>query len=533
MKTDLEIFSSFAKTGKNTERITGNNCVDFTRVSSKEQELGYSLDNQKRTTQNFIAQRNLNCLNSFGGFFESASKGEREEFNRMINFVRKSKEKISYIIVAHSDRFDRNGSNGIYIAETLRKENIRILSVSNPVDTFTPEGKFSQNIQFVASELENDLRRKKCSNGMLDMLNDGYWPGRVPTGYDQKGRGDKQTITVNEVGQKLRKAFYWKAENKYTNLQIIEKLKAIGYKMTKSRLTVMFKNPFYCGIISHNMLQGKLKEGKHEKLISQELFMQINNIGTKNPKGKTAKEFKNVPLKHFMKCGECGSPFSGYIVRKKNLWYYKCNKIGCKCNRGAMHLDGKFINFLSNFHILEQYIAPIKDEFMNMAQSTLENNKENETLFKSQLTEVEKRLALTEEKFVCSEINKELYDKYSKKYKTEKKEILEQIEGMNLNLSNLEKTINKYCNLLMNVPSLWASGGYDAKRELQNFLFPEGILYYREIDDYRTTKINRGVFDLVGLAGDSDGDKCKTASLLADGSTLVAGDGFEPTTFGL
>lgn len=52
----------------------------------------------------------------------------------------------------------------------------------------------------------------------------------------------------------------------------------------------------------------------------------------------------------------------------------------------------------------------------------------------------------------------------------------------------------------MNAPSLWAFGDYNAKVEIQNLLFPDGILYYREFDDYRTTKINAPVFDLLQLA---------------------------------
>ena len=533
MKTDLNIFSGFAKSGKEIERITGNNCIIYTRVSSKEQEEGYSLDTQQKAIENFREQRKLNCLASFGGFFESASKGERAEFNRMITFARKSKEKVSFILVAHSDRFDRKGANGIYITETLRKENIRLLSVSNPVDTFTPEGKFSQNIQFVVSEFDNDQRRLKCGNGMRDMLLDGYWPSRVPAGYSQKMEKGVQTITVNETGKILRKAFEWKAENKYNNLEIIKKLNALGVKMTKSRLSVTFKNPFYCGVLVHNMLDGKVIEGKHEKLISKELFIQINNLGSKNPKGKHAKEFENVPLKHFIKCGECGTPFSGYLVRKKNLWYYKCNKVGCKCNKRDFHLNNKFVNFLSNFHVLEQYISPVKDEFMNIANTFKNENKGNETLYKSKLTELDKNIEKIEEKFILGDIDKGLFEKYKAKFQSEKKQILQVIEGTDINLSNLEKTINKYCNLLMNIPSMWASGGYNEKIELQNLLFPDGILYYRNLDDYRTTKINAPILDLLELAGSLKGGKNKTASLLADGSSLVAGDGFEPTTFGL
>ena len=533
MKTDLDIFSGFAKKSKELERITGNNCIIYTRVSSKEQEEGYSLDTQLKSIEHLREQRKLNCLGYFGGMFESASKGERAEFKRMIDFARKSQEKISYILVAHTDRFDRRGSNAIYIAETLRKENIRILSASNPVDTFTPEGKFSQNIQFVVSEFDNDQRRLKCGNGMRDMLEDGFWPGRVPNGYDQKKEKGIQTVTVNETGKILRKAFLWKVENKYTNLQIIEKLKAVGVRMTKSRLTEMFRNPFYCGILVHNMLQGKVVEGKHEKLISQEIFTQINDLGTKNPKGKHATEFKNVPLKHFIKCGECGTPFSGYLVRKKNLWYYKCNKVGCKCNKRDYHLNDKFVAFLNNFHILEQYIAPVKDEFMNIASSFKFENTDNETLYKSKLTELNKRIELTEEKFIIGDIDKELYERFKGKFKTEKSQILKEMEVANIDLSNLEKSINKYCNLLMNIPSLWASGGYHEKIELQNLLFPDGILYFRNLDDYRTTKINAPILDLLALA-DSLGQKNSgTSNVFLESSALVAGDGFEPTTFGL
>ncbi len=533
MKTDLENFTSFGKKGKNVERIDGNNCIMYTRVSSKEQEQGQSLETQKRAIERFIEQRKYICLASFGGFFESASKGEREEFKRMINFARKSKEKISYILVAHSDRFDRKGSNGIYIAETLRQENIRILTVSNPVDTFTPEGKFSQNIQFVASELENDLRWKKCSDGMIDLLKEGYLITRVPMGYDQKGRGKKQLITVNATGKLLKKAFEWKAENKYTNLQIIDKLKAHGLTLKKSQLSLMFRNPFYCGIITHNMLQGEVREGKHEKLISKELFMKINNIGSKNPKGKHAKEFKDIPLKYFIKCGECGTPFSGYLVRKKNLWYYKCNKVGCKCNRNAFNLNEKFEAHLKDFLIQFKYIAPVKDELVKLMGNTQQENKENETLLKGQLSEINTRLESTEEKYIANEINRELFDKYTAKYKAEKNQITQQLEYLTLNLSNLEKSIDKYCNLLMKLPDLWASGSYDTKKEIQNFIFPEGIMYFRDIDDYRTTKINTPVLDLTAMAANLEGVKSKTASLLTSGSTLVVPLGFEPRAAGL
>ncbi|MGZ4100238.1 MAG: recombinase family protein, partial [Bacteroidia bacterium] len=188
MKTELEIFDRFAKKDKNADRIDGTNCLIYTRVSSKEQEKGFSLETQKRVIEETCDQMKLTVLAYFGGTYESAATDEREEFNRMLKFARRSKEKISYIMVYSVDRFSRSGANAIYIAEQLRQENIKIYAVTQPSDTGTIAGKFQQNIHFLFSEYDNDLRREKCVAGIKEMLLNGYWPIKAPIGFDQKTR---------------------------------------------------------------------------------------------------------------------------------------------------------------------------------------------------------------------------------------------------------------------------------------------------------------------------------------------------------
>src|SRR6185437_7931906 len=149
MKTDIEIFTPFAKKSRFSERIEGNNCIIYTRVSSKEQEQGYSLETQKREIENTCERDGFTILAYFGGVFESAKTDERVEFNRMLKFARRTKEKVSYIMVYSLDRFSRSGANAIYIANELRNENIKIFAVTQPSDTFTPTGKMQQNMQFI------------------------------------------------------------------------------------------------------------------------------------------------------------------------------------------------------------------------------------------------------------------------------------------------------------------------------------------------------------------------------------------------
>src|SRR5690606_33084124 len=111
----------------------------------------------------------------FGGTHESAKNDERKEFKRMLEYVRKSRGKISYIIVYSFDRFSRSGASALKLIEELQQEGITILSVTQNVDSSTPSGSLQQSIQMVFSEYDNNQRKLKCMAGSKERLKQGYW----------------------------------------------------------------------------------------------------------------------------------------------------------------------------------------------------------------------------------------------------------------------------------------------------------------------------------------------------------------------
>lgn len=541
MKADLEIFTPFAKKSKFAERIEGSNCIIYTRVSTKEQEKGFSLETQKRVIEGACEKSNFSILAYFGGVYESAQTDERAEFNRMIKFARRSTEKVSLIMVYSVDRFSRSGANAIYIADELRKENIKIYAVTQPSDTFTATGKMQQNMQFIFSEYDNDLRREKCKAGMKEMLLNGYWCTKAPLGYNQITRGkrvnttlaEKQITTVNEKGDLIRKAFYWKAKDHLSNTEIIYKLKNLGLVISKQKLPEILANPFYCGILSHNLLNGECVEGKHEKLVSKEIFLQANNVKSKSSVWKENTDFQYVPLKNYLKCGTCGSSFVGYVVKKKGLWYYKCNKLGCKCNRNATTLNNLFIDKLSEYLLLIKYIAPAKDEFIKCFYEQAKESIDSLNLLKGRFTETVKKIESIEERHAIGEIERELYLKFITKFRKEKLDISTEMDKLNFENSNLEKRLEKYCQILLNLPKLWDYNGYKGKLELQELIFPKGIVYNRETNDYRTPEINEVAFAMAEITkGIAKKDKGDLGNFNLK-SPSVAGTGLEPMTFGL
>lgn len=120
----------------------------------------------------------------FGGTYESAKNDERKEFNNMLSFVNKSRTKVAYIIVFSMDGFSRSGTNAIYIAEQLKKKGISLISIVQPTDVSTPSEILQQNIQFIFSEYDNQLRREKTISGMKNKLLKGEWCMKPPRGYD-------------------------------------------------------------------------------------------------------------------------------------------------------------------------------------------------------------------------------------------------------------------------------------------------------------------------------------------------------------
>ncbi|WP_366524742.1 recombinase family protein [uncultured Pontibacter sp.] len=534
--SNLNSFKAFTK-GKNSPKgqKDSNRIVVYTRVSTKEQaETNQSLSTQKKYCDAYALDHGLEVAAYFGGTYESAKTDERKEFNRMLAFVKSSKEQISKILVYSPDRFSRSGANAIYISQQLRENGIDILSVTQQTDTRTSSGKFHQNMQFLFSQWDNDQRREKSISGTIEKLRRGEWPTKAPLGYNQSKLKGEQVIVVNDTGKLLKKAFTMKAEQHLSNVEILEWLNKMGLSLTKQRLSEIFKNPFYCGVITHAMLGDEVVQGKHEKLVSEKVFLQVNNLQKKNNHGYTQSKYDaRLPLRSHLKCATCGTNMTGYEVKSKGILYYKCNKVGCKVNKNAEQLHTAYHSLLNSFAIDERLVAPLKQQLVATLNSLNEQKAEDAKQLKATLRGIQNKLDAMEERFVMGEITKAQFEKFSQKLIIEKQQIEASLGGDPKKLSNLEKYVAFSLKMCSEMAKMWVLGDYHTKQKLQKLVFPEGVAYDKENDDYRTEKIN-SVLSLIASLSTPYGDKNKRpTNLKVDRSVLVAGTRLELATFGL
>ncbi|MBS1574667.1 MAG: recombinase family protein [Bacteroidetes bacterium] len=337
-------------------------------------------------------------------------------------------------------------------------------------------------------------------DGTKEKLINGIWCTRPPRGYDTVKRNGERFIEINDTGKLLRKAFLWKAQEQLTHSEIVKRLASSGLKITIKTLHAVFTNPFYCGMLSHSALGGELIKGKHEPLVSQEIFLKVNDIKPRNYGKLKNEKYANTPLKGLLKCESCGELMRGYIVKKKGLYYYKCNSDKkCGCNKSAKDLHNQFQGILEELTIEEKYVEVFKDQLRHIYTELNANKDKANAEFQRQLNEVETKLERLEERFINEEIKPDLYEKFAKKFRQEKQAIEENMKGCPVSGSNLEYFINRSVEISTELPSLWASSDYSNKQKLQNLIFPEGIYYNKKKDESRTTKVNSVFLQIARL----------------------------------
>ncbi len=232
-----------------------------------------------------------------------------------------------------------------------------------------------------------------------------------------------------------------------------------------------------------------------------------------------------------MKCEECGNAYTGYIVKKKKIYYYKCRTIGCKCNQNAEDVNELFEQYLDTYKINPELVLPLKQK-MHFEFDKL-NNSQRERMknLRTQMADVQQNIDRLDDKYyVKEEMDEETYKKLVGKYREEKSKILDGMETCGKDSSNYTDYFSFALQISSKLTSIWTSGGIPVKEKVQEIIFPEGVVYNRKNQTFRTTKTNE-VFSLIADVNTVSGDvKNGLVNKIVDQSIQVGKTGFEPAT---
>lgn len=298
----------------------------YIRVSTDDQ-LEYSPDSQIKLIQQFAKKNDIIIPDEFI-FIDEGISGKtaekRPEFNRMIAIAKQKENSFDVILVWKFSRFARNQEESIVYKKMLKKADVDVISISEPIadDHF---GSLIERIiewmdEYYVIRLSDEVKR-----GMTEKATRGEPLCHPAFGYDMKDKryyiNEEQAIIVREIFDRFI------AGEKLT--QITKWLQGIGVRTNRGNVPdrrfseYILHNPVYAGFTRWST-DGKkasardyynenfiITKGVHEPIVTQETFDKAQEIFQENKKKYRKWQRRDQPidfmLKGLMKCSSCGA----------------------------------------------------------------------------------------------------------------------------------------------------------------------------------------------------------------------------------
>ncbi|MBN2455432.1 MAG: recombinase family protein [Sedimentisphaerales bacterium] len=176
----------------------------YTRVSSQEQKLGTSLDEQRADLEGWASYKGYDYqLYSDEG--KTGTTGDREALQRLMSDAKA--KRIDVVVVRKIDRFFRNSRLLLNYIEDLRQLGIKFVSTEEGFDTNTPMGNFALQMMSSVAELERNMIVERTREGRYARYRQGRWAcGQPLYGYQYNHETGKLEIKENEA-QIVRRIF--------------------------------------------------------------------------------------------------------------------------------------------------------------------------------------------------------------------------------------------------------------------------------------------------------------------------------------
>ena len=387
---------------KNKEKQIG---VAYIRESTKEQDFGFSPDNQEQSIRGYALKNDIEIVKIYKDLESGSSVQKRTEFLDMID--KAHQKEFEVVLVYHTSRFARNVREARKYKDELRKDlNIDVISVTQPMgDWENPSSFLNEGINELFDEYYSKQLSFWVSGACREKRRVGKPLGNPPLGYSKKVTGyDREKNkklysniwdTVEKEAKIVRKIFKLYSTGKFSFADIAYKLNneqlktKLNNPFTYDSVRSILKNKLYCGLLEAPK-RLKLADIPTDKkiikpIISKRLF---NNVKDKikertRVSGRPSKPNRFYLLQNLIHCYKCREKLKGKEENDKaklipkmysttfnqnnsrinETYYYVCKfkKETKSCDQSVKCeiVDEQIINLMSEFNFSEEIINKV------------------------------------------------------------------------------------------------------------------------------------------------------------------------------
>ena len=312
-------------------------CLYARKSTESEERQVLSIDSQIKEMLQLADREGLEVVTMKRESHSAKETGQRPVFNEIVEELYQGK--FNGILTWAPDRISRNAGDLGKIVDLMDAG--RLLEIRTFSQRFTnnPNEKFLLMILGSQAKLENDNRGINVKRGLRTRVEMGLWPGMAATGYlNQKLMDRKCQVIIDPdrapiVKKMFEKVAYekWSGRKVYHWLKFELNFKTIGnHNLALGNIFRILQSPFYYGVFEYPKKSGNWYQGKHEPIITKELFDQVQEQLKRDNIVRQSHEFAFTKL---MMCGLCESMISAEEKYKQlkdctvaKYIYYGCGR---------------------------------------------------------------------------------------------------------------------------------------------------------------------------------------------------------------
>ena len=312
-------------------------CLYARKSTEEEDKQALSIESQVREMTRLAEKDGLNIVEVKRESHSSKEVGQRPVYNELLAEIRTGK--FNGILTWAPDRLSRNAGDLGAVVDLLDQK--KLLEIRTYTQKFTnnPNEKFMLMILGSQAKLENDQKIINVKRGLRARCEMGWRPSTAPTGYLSEKHVDKKCqVRLDPKRSILIRQIFEKVGNEeWSGRQTYKWLTKTGFKtrnakkLSLANLYTILRNTFYYGEFEYPAGSDNWYQGKHQPIITRELFdrTQANLQDHYIPKTES-KEFAFTKL---IKCGYCESGITADEKFKKlkdggvnRHVYYMCTR---------------------------------------------------------------------------------------------------------------------------------------------------------------------------------------------------------------
>ena len=323
-------------------------CLYARKSTESEERQILSIDSQVKEMLQIAEREGLEIGEIRRESHSAKATGQRPIFNEIINDIRLGK--FSGILTWAPDRLSRNAGDLGKLVDLMDEKLLLEIRTFGQRFTNNPNEKFLLMILGSQAKLENDNRGVNVRRGLRTRCEMGLRPGVAPTGYLNEKHADRKchAIVDSERAPIIKKMFEKAANEKWSGRKLYHWLRfelnfySKGNKpLALSNIYKILMNPFYYGVFEYPKNSWNWYTGKHEPLITKDLFDKVQDQLKRDHIQRESKEFAFTRL---IKCGLCGSGITAdeKFKKQKNGNVHRYVYYGCTRSRD-LHCKGGYI----------------------------------------------------------------------------------------------------------------------------------------------------------------------------------------------